>query len=74
MTPGFVVWDENQTTMQIDDWKKKILSSLKTNWMISLFVMGKTITTTMIRNGKEEDGDDCNEFHANGCDMPMEYL
>jgi hypothetical protein len=42
--------------------------------MIFLFVMGKTITTTMIRNGKEEKGDDCNEFHANGCDMPMEYL
>lgn len=42
--------------------------------MISLFVMGKTMTTTMIRKGKEEDGDDCNEFHANGCDMQMEYL
>jgi hypothetical protein len=32
MAPGFVVWDENQTTMQIDDWKKDfILTKNKLN-------------------------------------------
>ena len=68
MVAGFIVWDENQTTIiQVDGWKRT-LSSLETNWMISLFGMGKTSTTTVIGEGKR-GGRWLHEVRANGCDV-----